>query len=138
MKKYLRMSSAAVVIGALRVIIEFLSGLLFSYKNREILQKLHKCRCTEFLEKPYTQNMVLILINARALINSPACFPKIIIYSVYDLPVYMIYRCISKRSIFLSLDFFTSGSFLPNGHKNSRHLSETVKIVSVREFNVKS
>ena len=55
----------------------------------------------------------------------------------------MIYRCIlstgvnSKCSIFLSLDFLTSGSFLPNGHKNSRHLSETVKIVSVSESDVK-
>ena len=45
----------------------------------------------------------------------------------------------AKRSIFLSSDFLTctSGSFLSNGHKNSRHLSETVKIVSVGEFDVK-
>ena len=26
---------------------------------------------------------------------------------------------------------------IPNGHKNSRHLSETVKIVSVGEFGIK-
>ena len=35
------------------------------------------------------------------------------------------------------VDFLITGSFLPNGHKNSRHLSETVKIVSVSEFGVK-
>ena len=59
------------------------------------------------------------------------------LYSVYDLPVYMIYRCKFKTLDFLSLDFLTSSSFLSDGHKNSLHLSETVKIVSVSEFDVK-
>ena len=63
---------------------------------------------------------------------------SLVLYSVYDLPVYMIYRCKFKTLDFLSLDLLTSGSFLPNGHKNSRHLSETVKIVSVSEFGVKT
>ena len=60
-----------------------------------------------------------------------------ILYSVYDLPVYMIYRCKLKTLNFLSLDFLSSGSFLPNGHKISHHLSETVNIASVRQFDVK-
>ena len=50
----------------------------------------------------------------------------------------MIYRCKFKTLDFLSLDLLTSRSFLPNGHKNSRHLSETVKLVSVSEFDVKT
>ena len=49
----------------------------------------------------------------------------------------MIYRCKLKTLIFLSLDFLSSGSFLPNGHKSSHHLSETVNIASVRQFDVK-
>ena len=37
----------------------------------------------------------------------------------------------------LLIDFLSSGSFLPNGHKNFHHLSETVNIASVRQFDVK-
>ena len=43
----------------------------------------------------------------------------------------------SKHLIFLSRNFLTSGSFLPNGHKHSRHLSETVKIVFLCKSDVK-
>ena len=56
---------------------------------------------------------------------------------------YMIYRCIwstdvnLNRSIFPSLDFLTSSFFPTKWTQNSRHLSETVKIVSVSEFDVK-
>ena len=49
----------------------------------------------------------------------------------------MIYRCKLKTLNFSSLDFLSSGSFLPNGRTNSYHLSETVNIASVRQFDVK-
>ena len=49
----------------------------------------------------------------------------------------MIYRCKFKTLDFSISDFLTSSFFLPSEHKNFRYLSETVKIVSVSDFDVK-